>query len=388
MPSNFDVSCQRARESIHVPAIPIDTIRLRAPQAKRPGRDRRRGLVAGLVAGLSIVAVAAATELLGARIAFDPHGPMRVYALSGAMAPHPTRADFETATARVNFPVILPVGLPSGTKATGLFRLAKSALIISYDLPGAWRRSNHVLQIAVADPRVVTTSDALPAIHMPMSFETGGSAGKGGQLWHIDGEDVIVLNSTMTTNELAHLKTAMTAAAATHSGNARAIAAVVSASAASAPVGTRVSFERDGTLRVTSDSMMRNDPCGTTETAMRECASHMAFPVVFPAGLPKGTKVTNFGLHDRHVAVIFYDVPESQRTSNHLLKVMIVDPSVIVASDPTFDQAKFAGRFPGARNAIRWTIGHEEIFFLRSTLTAAELSRVKNAMTQAAASQR
>ncbi|MDE2480878.1 MAG: hypothetical protein KGN02_01645 [bacterium] len=383
MQSNFDVSCKRAREAIRVPAIPIDAIRLGAQRARRPTLNRKRSILAGLVAGISIVAVAAATELLGARIAFDPHGAMRVYAIGGKMVPHPTRDDFQAAIDGVTFPVVLPVGLPSGTNATGLFRLAKSALVISYDLPGEWRRSNHVLQVAVADPRIVTTSGALPALHMPMSFETGGS---GGALWHIGGEDVIVLNSTMTAAELAHFKNAMIAAAASHSGNAAAIAAVASAQAAHSPTGTRVSFERDGTLRLSSDTMMQNAPCGTTNAAMHECASQMDFPVVLPTGLPTGTTATNFGLHDRHVAVIFYALPGAWRKSDNLLKVMIVDPRVIVASDPTFDQAKFAGRFPGARNAIRWTIGHEQIIFLRSTLTPAELAGVKVAMTAAAAS--
>lgn len=387
MQSNFEVSCKSTRELLHVPAIPMDAIRTRARETKRPARGRRRSLVAGVLAGLSIVAVATATELLGARIAFDPHGPTRVYAIGGKMLPHPTREDFHAAVDGVNFPVLLPVGLPSGTNATALFRLAKNALFISYDLPGEWRRSNHVLQIAVADPRIVTTGSALPAIHMPMSFEIGGPATVGGQLWHIGAEDVIVLNNTMTPAELTHLKNAMTAAVASHSGNAAAIAAVASTNAASAPTGTRVSFERDGTLRLSSDTMMQNGGCGTTTAAMRACAGRMDFPVVLPAGLPNGTKVTNFGLYDSHAAVIFYDLPGAWRKSDRLLKVMIVDPRVIAASDPTFDQAKFAGRFPGARNAIRWTIGHEQIFFLRSTLTPTELTRVKNAMTAAATSQ-
>lgn len=387
MQSNFDITCKCARELLHVPAIPMDAIRTRARETERPARGRRRTLVAGLLAGLSIVAVATATELLGARIAFDPHGPTRVYAIGGKMVPHPTRDDFRAAVDGMNFPVVLPVGLPPHTNATALFRIAKNALFISYDLPGAWRRSNHMLQIAVADPRIVTTGSALPAIHMPMSFETGGPVANGAQLWHIGAEDVIVLSNTMTPAERTHLKNAMAAAVAAHSGNAAAIAAVASTNVAPAPTGTRVSFERDGTLRLSSDTMMQNGGCATTNAAMRECASHMAFPVVFPAGLPNGTKVTNFGLYDRHAAVIFYDLPGTWLKSDRLLKVMIVDPRVIAASDPTFDQAKFAGRFPGARNAVRWAIGHEQIFFLRNTLTPAELTRVKNAMTAAATSQ-
>lgn len=388
MPSKFEVSCQSAREFIAVPDVPMNVIRDGAQHLAISTPKRRYGLIAAILASLSIVAVAAATELLGVRISFNPSGPMQVYAIGGKMVPHPARADFQAAVDQVNFPVLLPMGLPAGTEPSGLFRAAKSAIFITYNLPGKWRRSNHILEVVLADPKVVATSNALPPLHMPMEFEMGGTARAGGVLWHIGNEDVIVLKSTITASELAHFKSEMAAAAAAHAGNASAIAAVPTANpadAANVPRGTRVSFERDGTLRLSSDGFAYGD-LEPTEANLRKMVSHMAFPVVLPTGLPMGTKATNFS-RDARTAIIFYDLPGAWRKKDHLLKIMLIDPRVIVASDKSFDQAKFALRSPGARGATRWNIGHEQVIFLRSTLTTAEMAHVKNAMLAAAASQ-
>ncbi|MFN2528268.1 MAG: hypothetical protein ABR584_06070 [Candidatus Baltobacteraceae bacterium] len=386
MPSNFELSCKNARELIPVPAIPLEVIRSGAQHRKAAAPKRRYGLPAATLVGLTIVAAAAATELLGVRISFNPSGPLMVYAMDWKAVPKPTRADFQNAVGEVNFPVLLPVGLPPGTIPIVLNRTENSAVFITYNLPGEWRRSNHVLTVVLANPKAVTTDNSPPRLHMPMQLEMGGP---GGVLWHVRGEDVIVLNSTMTASELAHFKTAMLAAAAANAGNASTIAAVPAsnpADAASMPRGTRVSFERDGTLRLSSDGVGEDSLVDPTDAAMRHSAAHASFPVILPAGMPFGTKARNF-TRGQHAVLIFYDLPGAWRRSDHLLKVLLIDPKVIVATDSGWDHAKYGVRFRGARDATRWTVGHEQVIFLRSTMTPAEMAKVKNAMTAAAARQ-
>lgn len=388
MPSKFEVTCRSARSLIAVPDIPFDAIRNGARRANSARPKRRFGFGAAVLAGLSIIAAAAATELLGVRIFFDPTGPMHIFITGGNNVPNPTRADFQAAIDQMTFPVLLPVGLPAGTTPINLSRAAKSALFITYNLPGQWRRSNHLLEVVLADPRVVTTKNA-PAPHMRAEFEYGGTAGTGGVLWHVGGEDLIVLHSTMTRTELAHFKKALMAAAASKAGNAAAISAVPTANPATAanlPHGTRVSFEKDGTLRLSSDGIGEDSLFDPADMQAQKSAARATFPMILPSGLPPGTKITNFSRGPK-AAVIFYDLPSVGRASDHLLKVMLIDPKIIVASDPAWGRAKVEVRFPGARNATRWNIGHEEVIFLRSTLTPAEMARVHASMLAAAAKQ-
>lgn len=280
MPSKFELSCKNARELIAVLAFPLDVIRSGAQRRNGAVSKRRYGLAAAILAGLSIVAVAAATELLGVHISFNPSGPLEVYSIGAKSVPKPMRADFQTTVAEVNFPVVLPVGLPPGTIPIGLMRTAKSALFITYNLPGEWRRSNHILSVVLADPKAVTTENVPRRLHMPMQFETGPI---GGVLWHVGGEDVIVLNSTMTGAELAHFRATMMAAVASHSGNASTISDVPTANpadAANMPHGTRVSFERVGTLRLSSDDH-EDSLADPTDAAMHNSLRTQAFRSFF-----------------------------------------------------------------------------------------------------------
>jgi len=66
MQSDFELSCKTAREAIAVPTISWVAIRrgVQNRPSERAGR-RRRGVIAAIVAGLSIAAAAAAAELFG-----------------------------------------------------------------------------------------------------------------------------------------------------------------------------------------------------------------------------------------------------------------------------------------------------------------------------------
>lgn len=218
MQSDFALACKNAREAIVVPAIPLDAIRhgtLSRP-SDRAGR-RRRGVLAAAAASLSIVAAAAAAEVFGhVQVTLQPSGTVRV-AFDGAgghwlPVPNPTEQDLHKAARAMNFPVVLPKGLPQGTTAMQLMALGPGAMQITYNLPGASRRSNHLLFVILANPKSVAPADAPPP-NAKLTMKFGQTKGLGAERWMVGQEEVIVLKSTITAAELAHFKATMTAQA-------------------------------------------------------------------------------------------------------------------------------------------------------------------------------
>ena len=215
MQSNFELACRTARESIAVPALPLDAIRAGAQSlpTESAGR-RRRGVLAAVLASCSVVAVAAAAEMFGhVQISLQPSGAMRVAfdGTGGHWAPvrNPTEQDLQKAARAMNFPVILPKGLPQGTVAEMLVPLGSGAMQIIYDLPGASRRSNHLLFVTLANPKSVAPDGAKPP-RSEYALEFGQKKGIGAR-WMVGQEEVIVLKSTITASELARFKAAMLA---------------------------------------------------------------------------------------------------------------------------------------------------------------------------------
>jgi len=216
MQSDFELSCKIARAAIVVPPIRLEAIRHAPIQSRKPVL-RRRSLMAAIVASVSIVTAAAAAELFGhAQVSLEPSGMVKLYfdGRGGRWAPvrDPKEEDIQNAARAMNFPVILPTGLPSGTTAEGLMVYGPGAMHIAYNLPGAWRRSNHLLFVILANPKsVVPGSAAHP--HSMYDFEFGQTTGLGAETWRVGQEDVVVLKSTITRAELAHFKAAMMARA-------------------------------------------------------------------------------------------------------------------------------------------------------------------------------
>jgi hypothetical protein len=216
MQSNFERSCRTAREGIAVPAIPLAAIRhgMQNRHGERAGR-LRRGVIAAIVASLSIVAAAAAAEIFGhVQVSLNPSGAVHLY-FDGAdgyrgVVRNPKEQDFQKAARAMNFPVILPKGLPKGTKAEALFVLGSGAMQITYNLPGAWRRSNHLLFVMLANPKSVAPENAKPP-HSKYTLQFGQTTGVGAVHWMVGQEEVIVLKSTITPSELAHFKAVMVA---------------------------------------------------------------------------------------------------------------------------------------------------------------------------------
>lgn len=81
--------------------------------------------------------------------------------------------------------------------------------LLQYDLPGAWRRSDHVLTLVIANPKTLTTSRNIARGDYELSMGSGTTHGR--SQWMIGGEEVIVMSSTITPAERTGIKNAMVA---------------------------------------------------------------------------------------------------------------------------------------------------------------------------------
>lgn len=204
---HFDLHerCMAARSEITVPSFPSDAILAGANRVSQPRAKRRTGPAIAAVA-LSLIAAAAAAELAQqTHVRFTRSGGFVIKSdgMSASRTIH-SEADIRQAAARLNFKAILPAGLPPGTQPVRLFTSGNDLLAVTYDLPGAERRSHHFLWIFLANPD--TFSNA-PRKHWSQNLQTGKHMLRAN--WRSGAEQVIVVSNGLTPAELATMKTAM-----------------------------------------------------------------------------------------------------------------------------------------------------------------------------------
>lgn len=202
MQSKFGSACESARLSVAVPQIPLAAIRDAAQQRSSPN-ERPARIIAGILAGVVILGAAAAAELWkGTHVSFGPSGALHVSTVEEfRIKNNPTQDDLRSIARRATFPVQFPAGLPAGT-TVGQIGFGPSILFLNYNLPGAWRRSSHLLPIVLVDPRALTSPRS------PHAFAFRWLA-KGSVRWSIGRELVIVMRSTATPAELENIKRTM-----------------------------------------------------------------------------------------------------------------------------------------------------------------------------------
>jgi hypothetical protein len=149
MQSRLHAVCADLRQGIAVPPAPLGAIR----HSARSSKTKRRWVPATIAVSVSLAAVCAAA-VTATNVSFTPNGGL---VLSGAIKPnwHVTGAQAQEA-ARADG-LMLPAGLPDGTVLTSMIDYGQDTLALSYDLPGASRRDNHMLWIVVtrAEPNAV-----------------------------------------------------------------------------------------------------------------------------------------------------------------------------------------------------------------------------------------
>jgi len=217
MQSNFSRLCARARLEVAVPAVPFDAVHrgLGRPQAGRSFGRRFRAAAAATV--FSAVAIAAAAEIYARTHVFlnSESGIAPVIAVdpgtTGTVNQHATDADLRAAAKRLDFPVVLPAGLPIGTTPFQLVVVGKSAMQITYDLPGAWRRSDHLLFVLLTNERDVVNlkGASVPAYArrgLPMQQHPRNIL-----VWQVGNEVVVAMANNITMREMADMRRAMLA---------------------------------------------------------------------------------------------------------------------------------------------------------------------------------
>ena len=213
MPSDLREALVDAHNAIPVLPLPLEAIRSGAGAgAVAVAPPSRRRLLAATAITAAALALVAAAGVLGTQIGFSPSGGIAVSTSSLGFTPHPSEADVLALARRVDFPAQLPSGLPAGTTIAQAGQLDRSAIFVTYNLPGAWRRSDHLLWVFLANPRAV---GPMPKKQRGRYLLTiGGRATRGTVRWRVGGEDVVVAADMITPAELRHLKDAMLAEAA------------------------------------------------------------------------------------------------------------------------------------------------------------------------------
>ena len=215
MQSNFSSLCAQARREIAVPAVPFDAVH-RALERPVRARSFRTRLGAAVTASVfSAVAIAAAAEVYArTHIFLNSHtGVAPVIAVDpgtrGTFNPHATDADLRAAAKQLDFRVVLPAGLPDGTTPFQLVVIGKSAMQITYDLPGAWRRSDHLLVMLLTSDRDVVN---LKGARVPAYARRGLTMQqhlRNIQFWRVGNEVVVAMADNITTQEMTRIRRAM-----------------------------------------------------------------------------------------------------------------------------------------------------------------------------------
>lgn len=124
MQSSFSMTARSARDRIAVPDVPMEAIHSRLRTVKARGRARLAICAALCLAAFGASAVFGAGIVDGVRVWLS--GDRGAVAIgSFVMVREPIAADVRDAIGRATFPVVLPVGLPAGTRVTKLFYAPK-----------------------------------------------------------------------------------------------------------------------------------------------------------------------------------------------------------------------------------------------------------------------
>lgn len=208
MHSDLLERCQTARAEINIPAFPRASIQAaaqRTPQAS----SRKRPIIAAAIAGFSVIAIAAAAEMaVQTHIHFTQSGGMVLSSNAKNDENRDIHSEAEVAEAakQLNFAVTLPAGLPAGTQPIRLFRSGHDVLVVTYNLPGQWRASHHLLWIFIANPAAVAQAPSAPRLHLQRRYADPHMSSA---RWRAGAEEVIVVSNGLTPSELQSIKAAM-----------------------------------------------------------------------------------------------------------------------------------------------------------------------------------
>ena len=106
-------------------------------------------------------------------------------------------------------------------------------------------------------------------------------------------------------------------------------------------------------------------------------AKQMHFHVIYPAGLPIGSKPIRLFVGDHDIMAITYDLPGAFRASHHLAWIFLADPNVASTKLPT---NQYEVRTGNHMASAHWRAGDELVIVVSNGLTPKEISNIKSAM--------
>jgi hypothetical protein len=195
MQSDFSSKGRSARERIAVPEISMGLIRSRSHKATAQGRVRSLAVCGALVLATLGAGAALSGKIHDGINVWLSGGKVAIVVRSFEMAVEPTAADVRAGIAHASFPVVFPVGLPAGTRITGM-EFSPSSVTVRY----ANRRANFHVGLSLIDTATIRTDD----VRLP----TGAMRGEVYQ-WQVGRETVVVPIRSISLREMNGIKTAM-----------------------------------------------------------------------------------------------------------------------------------------------------------------------------------
>jgi hypothetical protein len=202
MSYDLSAACKSARMHIDVPAVPLDTIK-RAGSEAAPARGKRRLAMILAIALPLVAAGASAAVWQGAQIVTTARGGIVLKSdkMDVVLDPSPDRV--QRAVERANFTVTVPSGLPNGTKLTKI-ATATGLVAFTYDLPGQWRASHHLLNILVLNAKTTRVNNGGAGSAMVLQLRASHV-----RVYQTGDEAVFIEWDALTPAELARLEASM-----------------------------------------------------------------------------------------------------------------------------------------------------------------------------------
>jgi hypothetical protein len=191
------------------PAFDLAAVRSRAALGAPVARPRRNRswLVAALVIGVPSLALAA-SQIIPARFSWMPNGAVLISAKISHDFLRPTPNELARIVQGAHYPVVLPTGLPAGSKLRGLLMaVGTESFVVSYRVPG--RGQCCVISF------LITPLSSAPIAHS--TFPPGDSirfapkAQTHHAQWNAGVERVTVVDYTISLAQLSHIRNAMIA---------------------------------------------------------------------------------------------------------------------------------------------------------------------------------
>lgn len=205
MQSNFEILCKETRGAITVPSIDLAAIRAGYGRVNAPRPAKRHGIFFTGLTVFAMAAVAAAAVVGTSHVVFTFHGGLVLQAKHIRVIDNVTSAAMSAAAQQADFPVTWPKGLPNGTRLTKMTLGDASVIALQYDLPGAYRRDNHLLVMFLMNPSAVSKHP-----------QSGGKyeeqyAASTVRVWTVGGEAVVLVaeKGGMQPSEIDAIKNAM-----------------------------------------------------------------------------------------------------------------------------------------------------------------------------------